>query len=121
MALQEGWGGIRKVQNATGLSAPTIIKGMREVRSRRDLTSQERLRPPGAGRKPVETTSPPLLKNLNRLVEESAAGDPRSSLRWVHKSTRTLAQEMTRQGHRISQRDGGPIAFIAGLFAAGQR
>jgi transposase len=102
MALQEGWGGIRKVQNATGLSAPTIIKGMREVRSRRDLTSQERLRPPGAGRKPVETTSPPLLKNLNRLVEESAAGDPMSSLRWVHKSTRTLAQEMTRQGHSIS-------------------
>jgi DDE family transposase len=102
MALQEGWGGIRKVQNATGLSAPTIIKGMREVRSRRDLRSQERRRPPGGGRKPVETTSPPLLKKLNRLVEESVAGDPRSSLRWVHQSTRTLAQEMTRQGHRLS-------------------
>ncbi len=31
MALQGGWGGIRKVQDDTGLSATTIIKGMREV------------------------------------------------------------------------------------------
>jgi len=114
IALQEGWGGIRRVQDVTGLSAPTIIKGMREVRSRRILTSQERVRPAGAGRKAVETIRPTLLKTLNRLVDESAAGDPMSSLRWVHKSTRTLAEEMTRQRHPLSHVTVGRLLSVLG-------
>lgn len=102
MAIQEGWGGIRRVREATGLSAPTIIKGMHEVRSRRPLSSQERVRPRGAGRKAVETVHPQVLKTLDSLVDDSTAGDPMSCLRWVHKSTRTLASEMKRQGYPLS-------------------
>ncbi len=115
MALQGGWGGIRKVQDDTGLSATTIIKGMREVRSRRALTSQERVRPPGAGRKSVEMVHPPVLKTLSHLVEDSAAGDPMNSLRWVHKSTRTLSKELTRQGHPISHVTVGRLLSVLGF------
>jgi hypothetical protein len=114
MAIQQGWGGIRRVQEMTELSAPTIIKGMREVRSGRALTSQERVRPPGAGRRPVEMTDPSVLKTLSRLVEESTAGDPMSVLRWVHKSTRTLAAEMSRQAKPVSHVTAGRLLSVLG-------
>ena len=114
MALQEGWGGIERIRGMTGLSAPTIIKGMREVRSRKPLTSQGRVRPVGAGRKPVEEIDPSLLETLEALVDESTAGDPMSPLRWVHKSTRTLADEMTRQGHQLSHVTVGRLLSVLG-------
>jgi len=114
MALQEGWGGIRRMQNVTGLSAPTIIKGIREIRSRRVLNSRERIRPLGAGRKSVEVLHPPVLKTMSQLVEASSAGDPMSSLRWVHKSTRTLAEEMTRNGYPIARDTAGRLLMQLG-------
>jgi hypothetical protein len=72
------------------------------------------VRPAGAGRKAVEAVRPALLKTLNRLVDESAAGDPMSSLRWVHKSTRTLAEEMTRQGQSLSHVTVGRLLSVLG-------
>ena len=102
MAIEAGYGGLAMVQRETGLSAPTIIKGMREVRAGKPLRSQERVRRPGAGRRPVEATDPALVPRLERLIEGSTAGDPTSHLRWTHKSTRTLADEMTRQGHPMA-------------------
>jgi hypothetical protein len=50
----------------------------------------------------VETVDPLVLETLARLVDDHTAGDPMTSLRWVHKSTRTLAKEMTRGGHPVS-------------------
>ena len=114
IAVQEGWGGIERVRRMTGLSAPTIIKGMREVRSRRVLTSEERVRPAGAGRKAVETVDPTLLNTLEELAADSTAGDPMSPLRWVHKSTRTLAAELSRQGHALSHVTVGRILSVLG-------
>ena len=64
MAIEEGWGGVAQVQSITGLSAPTIIKGMREIRSRHALTSEPRIRPAGAGRTPVEEVDPAVLETL---------------------------------------------------------
>jgi hypothetical protein len=101
MALQSGWGGVKQIRESTGLSAPTIIRGMREIRGGRALNSQ-RVRRQGAGRKPVETLMPALLKTMERVVDDSAAGDPMSHLRWIHKSTRTLATEMKREGYDVS-------------------
>jgi transposase len=36
------------------------------------------------------------------LVEPDVRGDPMSPLRWTTKSTRKLAEQLTRQGHKIS-------------------
>ena len=39
---------------------------------------------------------------LERILEETTAGDPMSLLKWTGKSTRALAAELTRQGHPLS-------------------
>jgi hypothetical protein len=43
-----------------------------------------------------------LVADLERLVEPSTRGDPESPLRWTCKSVRQLADELQRQGHRVS-------------------
>ncbi len=43
-----------------------------------------------------------LRPALLALVEPDERGDPMSPLRWTTKSTRKLAAELTRQGHRVS-------------------
>src|SRR5207244_7197165 len=45
---------------------------------------------------------PGLLRDLEALVEPVTRGDPMSPLRWTCKSTRQLAAELARQGHRVS-------------------
>ena len=47
-------------------------------------------------------SDPGLLPALDRLVDPETRGDPESPLRWVCKSTRTLAAQLTRQKHPIS-------------------
>lgn len=101
-ALEIGRGGLTKVQKLTGLSAPTIIKGMKEVRSGKPLDSQERVRSSGGGRKLKEVENREVLQVIERLIDASTAGDPMSHLRWTHKSTRTLSEEMTRQGYPMT-------------------
>jgi hypothetical protein len=43
-----------------------------------------------------------LLRQLKEIVEETAAGDPMSPLKWTDKSTRTIASELTRSVHAVS-------------------
>jgi hypothetical protein len=50
----------------------------------------------------VTTTDPALLTALLALVEPTTRGDPESPLRWTCKSTAQLADELTRQRHRVS-------------------
>ncbi|ADI12727.1 transposase [Streptomyces bingchenggensis BCW-1] len=61
-----------------------------------------RVRRPGGGRKWIADLDPGLRPALLALVEPDERGDPMSPLRWTVKSTRTLARELTRAGHRIS-------------------
>lgn len=115
MAIEEGRGGIAKVHSITGLSKPTIAKGIREVRSRRHLSSETRIRPPGAGRKTIESTDPEVMDTLRRVVDDCTAGDPMSPLRWIHKSTRTVAKEVTRLGHPMSHVTAARLLSVLGF------
>lgn len=101
-AIEWGRGGIQKAQALTGMSRPTIIKGMRELRSPQGLSSGERVRQPGGGRKRVECRDSPLVRDLEHLMEENTAGDPLSLLRWSSKSTERLAAALAHLGHRLS-------------------
>ena len=58
------------------------------------------MRKPGGGRKRLAELDPKLRPALLALVEPDERGDPMSPLRWTLKSTRQLAAELTRQGHR---------------------
>jgi hypothetical protein len=103
-ALAEGRGAISRLARLTGMSRPTILKGIAELTADR-LPAQPdagRIRAAGGGRKRVEATQPRLKRVLARLVEASTAGDPMSYLLWTNKSTRTLAEEVTRHGYPVS-------------------
>jgi Rhodopirellula transposase DDE domain len=103
-ALALGRGGIVTVARATGLSERTIRRGQRELRRPASSVAgaSRRVRRPGGGRKRLVDEDPRVVGALEALVEPTARGDPRSPLRWTCKSTRRLAAELTRQGHRLS-------------------
>ena len=101
-AMVRGRGGLKALNELTGMSRPTILKGVRELRKRELPPAGERIRKPGAGRPRVETMDPGFEKALQQIMDENTAGDPMSFLRWTNKSTATIAMELTRLGHRAS-------------------
>jgi Rhodopirellula transposase DDE domain len=101
-AIELGRGGIERVHEVTGLARPTIRKGIREVRSSEPLDLAKGIRSPGAGRRRLADDNPELVGDLERLLEETTAGDPMTPLKWTSKSTRTLARELQEQGHQVS-------------------
>lgn len=103
-AIALGRGGIVYMHELTGMSRPTIMKGMRELESRKKLDVSERIRAPGGGRKKIEERDPELQSALGRIMEETTAGDPMSAIRWTCKSTTRIAEELTKRGNPISQR-----------------
>jgi len=102
-ALDLGRGAVTRLSALTGMSRTTITKGMDEVsRGATLLPDEGRLRRPGAGRRRIEDTDPGVRPLIERIVEESTAGDPETPLRWTSKATRTIAEELVRSGHSIS-------------------
>jgi hypothetical protein len=103
-ALELGRGGISRLCELTGMSRPTIYKGAAELRAKkRPLTAQsERIRRVGGGRKRVEELEPQVKQELSRILKETTAGDPMSLLKWTAKSTRSIAEELTRRGYPVS-------------------
>ena len=97
-----GRGGINRVAAAAGVSRPTIRKALGELEQ--PLGSPERVRRVGGGRKRTRDRDPTILAALEALVEPDSRGDPMSPLRWTCKSTRQLADALTRGGHPASHR-----------------
>jgi hypothetical protein len=95
-----GHGGIRKVARAAGVREATVALGVTELDSGEEPLG--RVRRVGGGRKRLVETDPGLRPALLALVEPDERGDPTSPLRWTTTSTRKLAAELTRAGHRIS-------------------
>jgi Rhodopirellula transposase DDE domain len=100
-----GYGGVTTVSVATGLSRTTITAGLAELDlpAARRCCEAPRIRRPGGGRRPLIESDPRLLESLESLLEPSTRGDPESPLRWTCKSTRRLAQELTRMGHPVGR------------------
>jgi biotin operon repressor len=78
-----------------------------------------RARRPGGGRKRVAEADPGLRPALLALVDPGTRGDPMSPLRWTAKSTRNLAAELTRQGHRVSADTVGDLLREEGFSLQG--
>lgn len=119
-----GWGGVSAVSAATGMSPNTIRKGLAELTAREvdpDAEVTSRLRKVGGGRKRLTETDPELSEELDRLVAPLTRGDPQSPLRWTCKSTRHLAQELSRQGHLISARAVAQLLNDSGYSLQGNR
>src|SRR5882757_1393213 len=100
-AMSLGYGGVSLVQRACGLSRKAITKGIRELTEGSEPLVN-RIRRPGAGRKPITQSDPQLLQALEELIDEQTRGDPESALRWICKSTRTISRELDQQKHPVS-------------------
>ncbi len=101
-ALELGYGGISHLAQLTGVSRPTIIKGIKELQAGIDAQRARVIRKNGGGRKPVEEADSTLLKDLAAIMEENIAGDPMRCLKWTGKSVRKISPELTLQGHRAN-------------------
>jgi hypothetical protein len=103
-ALRHGRGGIQRMVEASGLSKPTILRGIRELHGTRKLIAEEgRVRKPGGGRKPVEAHDPEITRLLELVMDESTVGDPMSPLKWNSRSTYQIQQYLAAQGHPVSE------------------
>jgi len=99
-ARAAGRGGIAATARATGISVPTIRKGIAELESGERLDAG-RVRRRGGGRHALVDVDPTLLKDLERLVEAGCRGDPESLLIWTSRSVRHLAAGLREQGHTV--------------------
>ncbi len=101
-AIEWGWGGIQRAQALTGMSRPTIIKGMRELKNLERLGVPGRVRKPGGGRKRVEDKDPSIKTALEQMLVHEIAGDPMTEQRWVRSSTRQLSEKLKGGGYQTS-------------------
>ena len=105
-----GRGGISAVARAARAGRMTIARGLAELANGAEAQAAEgRQRRPGGGRKRLTEHDPTLLRDLEALVDPTTRGDPQSGLRWTCKSLSKLAEELGRQGHRVSARKVGDL------------
>ena len=100
-ALALGRGGVSLVSRACGLSRKAISKGVREIQKGAVL-EPGRVRRAGGGRKSITVSDPQLVRVLETMIDDQTRGDPESPLRWICKSTRTIATELTHNAHPVS-------------------
>jgi hypothetical protein len=107
MAEALGHGGKTAVAEASGMSRNTVIKAEREVSE--GIEPSERQRALGGGDIKSEVKQPGLLEALDELVHPETRGNPMSFMRWTSKSTGKLADELVRQGFKITDDTVGRI------------
>jgi hypothetical protein len=112
-----GHGGIRVVARAAGVREATVSLGAGELEA--GEAPLGRARRPGGGRKRASERDGGLVPALLALVEPDERGDPESPLRWTVKSTRRLAVELTRQGHRVGADTVGDLLRAEGFSLQG--
>ncbi len=122
-AIELGWGGISQVAKATGMSRTTILAGVRELKAQEAMETlpSRGIRRPGGGRKLLAETDPGLWDALDALVDPMTRGHPETPLRWTCKSTRQLAEELTRQNHPVSDRTVACLLYAAGYSLQANR
>lgn len=103
-----GAGGISTVTRATGIRGKRIWMGRKDLDELARNPPQEpprkqRVRRPGAGRKPLSDTDPTLANDLESLIDPVTRGDPESPLRWTCKSASQLAGALKKMGHEVGE------------------
>jgi transposase len=107
MSVALGRGGKSAVAKTSGMSRNTVIKAEREVVA--DIEPSDRQRAVGGGDIKSEVKQPGLMSALDELVHPETRGNPMSFLRWTSKSTAKLAEELVRQGFKITDDTVGRI------------
>src|SRR5208337_3169644 len=58
--------------------------------------------PPGRRTQADRKKTPDVIPALREVVSDDTAGDPITGLRWTHKTTQKLAEELSRRGFQVS-------------------
>ena len=103
-----GRGGVTTVHKATGVSRRRIHEGLKEIADP-EKTDKNRIRRSGGGRKKITESQPDILKVSEALVDPDSRGDPESPLRRTSESTYKLAEELNRQGYKVSHAQVGKL------------
>ena len=112
-----GHGGIRLVARAAGVREATVSSGVYELEAGEAPLGRVRLARwgPQAGSR-HRSGAGPGAAGPHRA---RGAGDPVSPLRWTAKSTRTLAAELTAQGHKVGADTVGDLLRAEGFSLQG--
>ena len=102
-ALRRGRGGIKEMCQLSGVSKPTVMKGIRELQLGTTLLEGGRIRQSGGGRKKIKETNPEIAESLRAILEETTAGDPMRLLKWTSKSTYKIRNYLIGLGYTISE------------------
>ena len=103
-SLELGYGGISKISKITKLSRTTITLGIKEIRASDNALISERIRKEGGGRKSISDVDQSIVKSLDKILNETTAGDPMSNIRWTCKSVRKISDQLKKMGHAVSYR-----------------
>jgi hypothetical protein len=95
-----GYGGIEILSEITGMSSPTIRRGLKELN--RKSRKFEGIRRKGGGRKRAVEQNPRLTKILEEIIEPETRGDPETPLRWTCKSVRNIADALKKENCLVS-------------------
>jgi hypothetical protein len=95
-----GYGGIEILSEITGMSSPTIRRGLKELD--RKSRKFEGIRRKGGGRKRAVEQNPRLTKILEEIIEPETRGDPETPLRWTCKSVRNIADALKKEKCLVS-------------------
>lgn len=104
-----GRGGRKLVNEITGMSRVTIIKGVNECqdlpcdpKARKTVREQVPVRSPGGGRKTVQENQPGFREATLKLLDGHVIGNPGNVLCWTTKSTYALADLLKEKGVKVS-------------------
>ena len=117
-ARELGWGGVAAVAKVAGVARSTVSLGVAEL-DHLEVLAPGRSRRAGGGRKSASVADAGLAAALDALVDPVTRGDPMSPLRWTAKSTRTLAETLTRAGHPVSDVTVGRLLRAQGYSLQG--
>lgn len=99
-ALALGYGGVKILSDISGISCPTIRRGVAELNKIDKKFLGVRIK--GGGRKTVTEHNPDIKQILEDIIEPDTRGDPESPLRWTCKSVRNIAELLEQQGYDVS-------------------
>ena len=100
IAAELGHGGIAFVNSVSGAARQTIINGAVEagLESEQDEPNDpkmpERIRKPGAGRKPLTEKFPDLHEKIQSLIDKDTYGNPENPLVWTTWSVRKISEQL---------------------------
>lgn len=100
-AKSYGWGGKSKISQLSSVARKTITKGANEPIGE-GLSTKNRIRKKGGGRKKLTEHQPGLLQAIGDIVAPHTMGDPTNPLIWTSKSLRKIAKALHNLGYEAS-------------------